>query len=53
MYTPEAFRIDLIDVYGKDEKDDLSPAEKKVLARMADAARREAIETYRKSEGAR
>lgn len=53
LYTPEAFRIDLIDVYGKDEKDDLSPAEKKVFARLADAARREAIEAYRKSVGAR
>src|SRR5580700_5731939 len=34
LYVPEAFRIDLIDIYGKDEKDDLTPAEKKILARL-------------------
>jgi len=27
LYIPEAFRIDLIDIYSKDEKDDLSPRE--------------------------
>ena len=46
LYTPEAFRIDLIDLYGKDEKEDLAPAEKNMLARFGTAARREAIEAY-------
>jgi len=46
LYTPQAFRIDLIDVYGKDEKDDLSQAQKKTLARFAAAARQEAIDAY-------
>ena len=51
LHTPEAFRIDLIDVYGKDEKDDLTPAEKRTLAGLAAAARREAIAAYRQSGG--
>ena len=48
LYVPEAFRIDLIDVYGKDEKDDLSPHEKKLLARLAAATREEAIDDFRR-----
>jgi hypothetical protein len=48
LYIPEAFRIDLIDVYGKDEKDDLSAAEKRVLAALAAAARAEAVAAYRR-----
>ena len=52
LHTPEAFRIDLIDVYGKDEKDDLTPAEKKLFAQLAKAARNEAVQAYRKSRGA-
>ena len=51
LHIPEAFRIDLIDVYGKDEKDDLTPAEKRALAALAAAARREAIAAYRQSRG--
>jgi hypothetical protein len=51
LYIPQAFRIDLMDVYGKDEKDDLTPAEKKVLARLAAAARQEAIDAYQRSGG--
>jgi hypothetical protein len=53
LHTPQAFRIDLIDVYGKDEKDDLTPAEKQVLARLAVAARQEAIDAYQRSGGDR
>src|SRR5829696_5470484 len=44
LHIPQAFRIELIDDYGKDEKDDLTPAEKKVLARLAAVARQEAID---------
>ena len=51
LHIPEAFRIDLMDVYGKDEKDDLTPAEKKTLARLVDAVRQEAIEAYRRKKG--
>jgi len=32
LYIPEAFRIDFVDVYGKDEKDDLTPQQ--VIARL-------------------
>src|ERR1043165_8681486 len=48
LYIPEAFRIDLIDVYGKDEKDDLTPREKKVLAQLAARVKQEAIAAYRR-----
>jgi len=40
-----------MDVYGKDEKEDLTPAEKKTLAQLATAVRQEAIASYRRSEG--
>jgi hypothetical protein len=45
---PEAGRIDLIAVYGKNEKDDLSAQEKKVLAVLARQAKAEAIATHGK-----
>jgi len=51
LYTPEASRIDFLDVYGKDEKDDLKPKEKKILAEYARKARQEAIEAFRRSGG--
>lgn len=53
LYVPEAQRIDLLDIYGKDEKDDLTAAEKKVLAQLAAAARQEAIEAYRRRKDVR
>jgi hypothetical protein len=43
LYIPEVSRIDFIDVYGKDEKDDLSPQEKKELSRLALLTRHEAV----------
>jgi hypothetical protein len=46
LYVPAAFRIDLIDIYGKDEKDDLSSVEKKHLAALAAATRLEAIRAF-------
>jgi hypothetical protein len=46
LYTPQAYRIDLLDLYGKDDKDDLTPAEKKLLARIATSLRQEAIAAY-------
>jgi mRNA-degrading endonuclease RelE of RelBE toxin-antitoxin system len=53
LYTPEARRIDLLDVYGKDEKDDLSGAERKLLAGLAAAARDEAVRHHTRSGGRR
>jgi len=34
----------MLDIYGKDEKDDLSSAEKKVLAQLVDEQKRQALE---------
>ena len=45
LYTRESFRIDLLDVYGKDQKEDLTPTERKALAQWAMQARQEAIES--------
>jgi hypothetical protein len=35
LYLPERSWIFLLDIYGKDEKDDLSREEKKILSRLA------------------
>ena len=51
LLIPEAFRIDLFDIYDKDEKDDLSAAEKKALAAMVREVRMEAIKAYKRSQG--
>lgn len=48
LNIPEAERIDLIAVYGKDERDELSEEQKKVLRTLAEQARREAIESFRR-----
>lgn len=42
LHIPSAERIDLLAIYGKDEKDDLTADEKKILRAMADQARGEA-----------
>jgi hypothetical protein len=47
LHTPEASRIDLITVYGKDEKDDLSKAELDMLCLLARAIRNEALANLR------
>ncbi len=47
VFTPEAFRIDLLTVYGKDERDDFSPAELRVICRLARELREEAIRAFR------
>jgi hypothetical protein len=52
LYIPEAFRIDLIDIYGKDEKADLTPQEKRVLSELAGKVRTSAIAAYKRSGGA-
>ena len=53
LSIPEASRIYLLDIYGKDEKDDLSAAERRELAALAKEARREAIEQRERSGGVR
>lgn len=40
-----------VGAYGKDEKDDLSPAEKKVLRRLVDELRAEATAAFRRKSG--
>ncbi len=46
LHVPEASRFYLLDVYGKDEKDDLSPKEKKYLRQLAVNLKLEAIAAY-------
>ena len=53
LAIPEAQRIDLFDIYGKDEKDDLSAAERKELAGMVRQARAEAIAARMRARGAK
>jgi hypothetical protein len=48
LHVPAAHRFYMIDIYGKDEKDDLSPAEKKVLSRLAARLKREAVAAYQR-----
>ena len=50
LHIPEAFRIDLLAIYGKDEQDDLSAEQRKVLASMARQAKAEAAVRQGKRE---
>ena len=50
LHIPEADRIDLMTIYSKGEKEDLSNDEKKVLRRLADEARAEARRKVRPKE---
>jgi hypothetical protein len=43
LYIPEARWFYLLDIYGKDEKDDLSAVEKRVLSRIAEELKRESM----------
>lgn len=43
LYVPEADKFLLLDVYNKDESDDLSKEERKVLAKLADEYRAELL----------
>jgi hypothetical protein len=51
LHIPEAFRIDLFDLYGKDEKDHLAPKQKKLLSELAKLVRQEALVAFRRSGG--
>ncbi len=48
LHVPEARRFYMLDVYGKDEKDDLSTDEKKQLRFLADRLKREARAAHRR-----
>jgi hypothetical protein len=43
LLIPEADRIDLLLVYGKDEQEDLTPVQRKTLKSLADRMRKEAV----------
>src|SRR6266540_4914847 len=43
LYVPEAERFYMLDIYGKDEKDDLSPDEKKQLRKLAKQLKSEVV----------
>ena len=45
LYVPEAKSFFMLDIYGKDEKDDLSSTEKKVLSQLVDELKRQALES--------
>jgi len=51
LHIPEAERIDLLAIYGKDEKDDLTKDEKKILRQLAREAFLEAKRRVRRREG--
>ena len=42
LYLPDARWFFMLDIYGKDEKDDLSPSEKLVLAGWAEKLKQQA-----------
>jgi hypothetical protein len=48
LHIPEVSRIDLLAIYGKNEKDDLSAEDRKALAALARQAKAEAIAGVRK-----
>ena len=49
LHVPEVDWIYLLDIYGKDEQEDLTPDEKKTLRRLAELFKKEAIRTARTS----
>ena len=49
LYVPEAKWFFMLDIYGKDEKDDLSPAQKKTLAQLVDELKRQALAALSRS----
>jgi hypothetical protein len=49
LHVPVAKRFYMLDVYGKDEKDDLTPQEKKLLRELADELKQEATAACQRS----
>ena len=50
LHIPEAEQFLMLDIYGKDEKDDLTPAEKKDLRELAREYKRLIVEAARKAK---
>jgi len=53
LHVPEADWILLLDIYDKGDKDDVTPEEKKVLKKLADAFKAEAIGATAGQEGSK
>ncbi|MEX0717342.1 MAG: type II toxin-antitoxin system RelE/ParE family toxin [Planctomycetaceae bacterium] len=51
LHVPEAKRFYMLDIYGKDEKDDLSSDEKKTLRALAQELKKEAKAAFERSQG--
>jgi mRNA-degrading endonuclease RelE of RelBE toxin-antitoxin system len=51
LHIPEVARIDLLAIYGKNEKDDITADERKALAALARQAKAEALAKARKGGG--
>lgn len=51
LYVPEAKWVFLLDVYGKNEKDDLNAAERKVLSGLVEELKRQAREAAQRGKG--
>lgn len=49
LFVPEARWFFMLDIYGKDEKDDLSPSQKKSLSQLVEELRRQALVALRRS----
>ena len=50
LHIPEADQFLMVDIYGKGEKDDLTPAEKKDLRELAREYKRLTVEAARKAK---
>jgi hypothetical protein len=50
LHIAEVGQFLMLDIYGKDEKEDLAPAEKSELRELAREYRNQVIETYRKRQ---
>jgi hypothetical protein len=46
LHVPEAKRFYMLDIYGKDEKDELSPDEKKELRQLTKQLKAEAVAAF-------
>ena len=49
LYVPEAKWFFMLDIYGKDEKDDLTTAQKKTLSQLVDELKRQALAASHRS----
>lgn len=53
LHIPEAERIDLLAIYGQDQRDDLDDDQRRALRALAEQARSEAIADFRRRRPAR